>query len=76
MKKRYELLRQRMARFNAWEANERKSLTAEDCLRQFLILYDLAQFYPEDILRQTKEDHLMGLVKTNAKLRKANIKSI
>ena len=75
MKKKYEMLREKMRRFNAWEAEKRRCLTPEDRMRQFFLLYNLGQFYSEDIISQVHKEHLKGLIDTNKRLRDAKIKS-
>ena len=74
MKKKYEILRAKMARFNEWEAKHRKDLKTADRLEQFFALCDLGRLHGDAVLRQMHEDHLMALIKTNRRLRDSKIR--
>lgn len=68
MEKKYEMLRIKMARFNEWEAKNRKNLPLENRLEQFLALYDLSRTYDDDVRRKMHENHLKALIETNQRL--------
>lgn len=70
MEKQYEMLRKKMTRFNEWEVENRKGLTVEIRLKQFIDLYELGQSYPADILARAHADHLKGLIETHQRLHK------
>lgn len=70
MKAAYKMLRIKMQRFNAWEAQNRRDLSQEKSIHQFLTLYDLGKGYDKDIFRRAQEEHLKGLVETNKRLYK------
>ena len=70
MEKKYEILRAKMARFNEWETENYRSLTLEERLQQFFVLYNLGKLHHDEVLNRIHEDHLMGLVKTNERLKK------
>jgi hypothetical protein len=75
MNRQYEMLREKMEKFNAWEAKNRRNLTLEDRLKTFLALYDLGQMHGEDVIDRVHREHLRGLVDTNKRLRDAKMKS-
>lgn len=75
MDNKYIMLRKKMERFNQWEAIEQKKLSESDRFEQFLTLYDLGRLYDEDKLKRIHNNHLMGLVSTNKRLRIAHLKS-
>lgn len=67
------MLRKKMERFNKWETIEQKKISDLDRFQQFLALYDLGKLYDDVILKQTQDNHLMGLVRTNKQLRMATL---
>ena len=75
MDKRYLMLRNKMERFNAWEAMERNKISEADRLKQFLILYDLGKLHDKNVLKQTHDRHLEGLIGISERLRAAQNKS-
>ena len=70
MKEKYQMLRKKMARFNEWETNNYRGITLEERLQQFFVLYNLGKLNHDEVLNKIHEDHLMGLVKTNERLKK------
>lgn len=70
MSEEYKALRKRMARFNGWEAMNRKNLSAEKRLAQFLTLYDLGRRHGEQTIMRAHEEHLRGIVETNRRLKR------
>jgi len=76
MDKRYSMLRKKMERFNIWESCEQRKISVADRLQQFLILYDLGKLYDKNVLNTTHNKHLECLIRTNKRLRAAQIKSI
>ncbi len=72
MNPQFEMLRKKMERFNAWEAENRRKLSLATRLEQFIILYDLAKRQSDGIQKKMHEDHLESLVKTCKKLRDIN----
>jgi hypothetical protein len=69
MQNKYEMLRKKMARFNEWEATNRKTLTTEKRLEQFLALYELGSVSGEETIKRAHEEHLKGIIETNKRLR-------
>ena len=69
MDNRFRALRKKMERFNEWEAENRKGLTAKQRLKQFLVLYDLGEMYEDDIRKKMNEEHLNALIRTSERFR-------
>jgi len=72
MDKQLQVLRKKMERFNAWEAENHLGLSISKRMEQFVILYDLAAMYDDKILMKMNKDHLDMIVSINKRLNQAS----
>ena len=69
MKPEYQEYLKRMSCFNEWEDRFRGQLTVEENLDQFLILYGLGDFVPENISKKIHTEHVETLCQTQKRLK-------
>ena len=72
MKSEYQEYLKRMSRFNEWEEQSRSQLTVEKKLDQFLILYGLGNFVPDNVRKQVHTEHVEALCRTQKRLKEAS----
>jgi len=60
-----------MARFNEWKEQSRSQLTVQAKLDQFLILYGLWDFVPENIREKVHTEHVAALCRVQKHLKQA-----
>jgi len=71
MKSEYQEYLNRMTRFNEWEERSRSQLTVAEKLDQFLILYGLGNFVPDNVREQVHTEHVAALCQTQKRLKEA-----
>ena len=69
MKSEYQEYLNRMTRFNAWEEQSRSQLSIQAKLDQFLILYGLRDFVPDNVREQVHTEHVEALCQTQKRLK-------
>ncbi|SPD74982.1 hypothetical protein PITCH_A400017 [uncultured Desulfobacterium sp.] len=73
MDRRVKVLRNKMQRYNEWEADNRRMLPIENRLEQFAALYDLKNMYADETVNQLHEEHLNSLINITGRLKKYNL---
>ena len=68
MKNKYQILIDKMNRFNEWEEWYQQKMTVADRLKHFLILFDLGKYLPEDTIQRAREEHLKNLIEISKRL--------
>ncbi|MDL1966990.1 MAG: hypothetical protein LWW97_00230 [Deltaproteobacteria bacterium] len=76
MKNPYEMMHDKMSKFNEWERNYMKNLPVQKRLEQFLILYDLSLDSSTGTVERVRKEHLQSLIETKKILRKAEKKRV
>ena len=72
----YEMMHDKMSKFNEWERNYMQNLPVQKSLEQFLILYDLSLNSPKETVERMRKEHLQSLIKTKKILKKAGEKRL
>lgn len=67
----YEALREKLSRFNQWEAERLKQASPETRLRRFLMLHDLGRSLDRHVIERRREEHLLALVASGKRLKQA-----
>jgi hypothetical protein len=63
------MLRNKMEKFNEWEAENRRGLSTIKRLEQFIILYDLGKMHDDQILKKMNEDHLNSIIRSSVRFK-------
>ncbi|MBU0711057.1 hypothetical protein KJ762_01070 [bacterium] len=71
MRPEYQENLKRMTRFNEWEERSRSQLTVQAKLDQFLVLYGLWDFVPENIREKVHAEHVAALCRVQKRLKEA-----
>ena len=67
----YEMMHDKMSKFNEWERNYMKNLPVQKRLEQFLILYDLSLDSSKETVEKMSKEHLQNLIEMKKILKKA-----
>jgi len=70
----YEMMHDKMSKFNEWERNYMQNLPVQKSLEQFLILYDLSLDSSKETVEKMHNEHLQNLIETKKILKKAGKK--
>jgi hypothetical protein len=62
--------RRRLSNYNRWEKMQQNTLSANQKLREFLILFNLADYMEESEIRKQQKLHLENLVAMQKRSRK------
>ena len=60
----------KMARFNAWEVEYYRSISCRQRLKQFSVLFDMASFYPDEMIEKSHREHLNSQIESQRRLMK------
>ena len=71
MKNAYEMMLDKMSKFNEWERNYMKNLPVQRRLKQFSILYDLCIESQKETIERMHKEHLQNLIEMKKILKKA-----
>ena len=67
---------QKFAKFNTWEVKNYRSISCQKRLWQFLVLFDMASYYPDEMIEKAHREHLNSLIESQSRLMKVrNVKS-
>jgi hypothetical protein len=72
----YEMMHDKMSKFNEWERNYMKNLPVQKRLEQFSILYDLCIESQKETIERMHNEHLQSLIETKKILKKAGEKRV
>ena len=61
---------ERWDRFNKWEIEYIKSLTIEEKLNQFCILFDFSKSMPKEKVQKASKEHLENLISIKKEFKK------
>ncbi len=76
MKNDYEIMIDKMSKFNEWERNYMKNLPVQKRLEQFSILYDLCIESQKETVERMHKEHLQSLIEMKKILKKAREKRV
>jgi hypothetical protein len=76
MKNDYEMMLDKMSKFNEWERNYMKNLPVQKRLEQFSILYDLCVESKKETIERMHKEHLQSLIEMKKILKKAGEKRV
>ena len=68
----YEILRQKLSRFNAWEDERLRSASPRTRLARFLLLYELGRSLDPHVIERRQEEHLQALIAGEKRLKRAS----
>lgn len=67
----YRIYQEKWLRFNQWENLQRKKLKPYDTLHQFFTLFDLTNYFPDELQKKYHQEHLRALIEIQRILRNA-----
>ncbi len=72
MNNKYSEHLQKLEKFNRWETEYLKKLSVEKKIRQFIQLFQLQEYLPEETVRRAHEEHLANLIQIQKMFRGMN----
>lgn len=70
----YEAMREKLTRFNAWEAEVLRLTGPGLRLDRFLLLHDLGMSYERRVIEKRREEHLQALIACGKRLKQASLR--
>ena len=69
MHNQYQIYREKLAKFNQWEAEHLYNTTERERLNQFQVLFELNFLLPQDVQKRAHKEHLETLIAIQKKIK-------